>query len=92
MDELVDQLQYQDRYTIYEGYYSGAVNRGKINGYCRTIYSDGTYFEGIYKDNKRNGFGTRQYINGDKYEGNWLNDKKDGKGSFFYADGRVETG
>ena len=47
------------------GIYEGEFNNGKIDGYGRMIYFDGSYYEGYFKNGVKNGWG--KYVSEGSY-------------------------
>ena len=76
-------LLYQNGITTYEG----SFEQGKINGFGKKIYYDGSSYEGDWVDTKFHGKGVFTYGNGDEYIGFFEDDFFSGEGVFSFANG-----
>ena len=67
----------------------GCWENDKLNGFGRTITSEGCYI-GDFKDGKMHGFGTYYHKDGRKYIGQWEKDRRHGQGTKYKIDGSVK--
>ncbi|KAL0272417.1 UNVERIFIED_CONTAM: hypothetical protein PYX00_005393 [Menopon gallinae] len=65
---------------------------GKMEGFGRRHYANGTVYEGELENNKRHGFGRCWYADKSYYEGQWAHDKHQGFGMFVQANGNRYEG
>ena len=83
-----------DNERIGDGYYSGTLENGVIQGNGVYVFDNGDKYEGQWKENLYHGYGVYECCSGDfkKYEGGWKNGKKDGYGVCYYWDGSRYVG
>ncbi len=63
--------------------YDGQWKNGKMTGFGRFCFVDGSTYDGEWLENMRHGTGTAHYVQGHVYEGQWFDD-------FFHGQGRLE--
>ena len=55
--------------------FEGQFEHGKLNGWGRAFFANGSYYVGHFRCNKRHGEGKMVYANGKEEEGMWRNGK-----------------
>src|SRR5271170_3687965 len=60
--------------------YTGTFEMGKIHGFGKAVYYDGTEYEGEYKFDMRDGYGKTNFSNGHTYEGQYKQNARHGFG------------
>ena len=68
----------------------GCWANDKLNGYGRTITSQGCYI-GDFKDDMMHGYGSLTLRNGEKYVGQWKEDRIHGQGTEYKEDSSVKN-
>ncbi len=77
--------------------YDGNFKNGKLHGFGKIRYKDGSNFIGEFQKGKKHGkgtmvFGSKSNKAGDKYVGEYREGKKDGQGIFTFSDGEKYDG
>ena len=72
--------------------YDGQWNNGKMTGFGRFCFVDGSTYDGQWLENMRHGSGTAEYVQGHKYEGQWFDDYMHGTGRMEFKNGTVYEG
>ena len=77
-----------DKYFNYDGQW----NNGKMTGFGRFYFVDGSTYDGEWLESMRHGTGTATYKEGHVYEGEWFDDYMHGQGRLEFRNGIVYEG
>ena len=72
--------------------YDGQWKNGKMTGFGRFCFVDGSTYDGEWLENMRHGTGTAHYKQGHVYEGQWFDDYMHGQGRLEFKNGIVYEG
>lgn len=72
--------------------YDGQWKNGKMSGFGRFCFVDGSTYDGQWLENMRHGTGTAKYKEGHVYEGEWFDDYMQGQGRLEFRNGIVYEG
>jgi len=77
-----------DKYYNYDGQWKN----GKMSGFGRFCFVDGSTYDGQWLENMRHGTGTAHFKQGHTYEGQWFDDYMHGQGRLEFRMGIVYEG